>query len=179
LVRKLYPSKNNIMSHTVIGIFNSSSQAQDAVEYLTANGFDRENLDIRTSQAGSLEPSEGADVEVSDPIGDFFSDIFGPGVSDASRYTEAGRNGTIVTVHAMSREQADVAARILDNHGAADVDEHADAGARGSDESRLRSRIIDGTVEDRLRLRQENLSDDRRSAHRPDVDVDAFNKGAL
>jgi hypothetical protein len=167
------------MSHTVIGIFNNSGQAQDAVEYLTANGFNRENLDIRTSQAGSLKPSEGADVEVSDPIGDFFSGIFGPGVSDASRYTEAGRNGTIVTVHAMSREQADVAARILDNHGASDLDEHADAGTHVSDESRLRSHIFDGKVEDRLRLRQDNLSDDRGSARRPDVDVDAFNKGAL
>lgn len=167
------------MSHTVIGIFNSSSKAQDAVEYLTANGFDRENLDIRTSQAGSTEVSGSDDVEVSDPIGDFFSGIFGPGVSDASRYTEAGRNGTIVTVHASSREQADVAARILDNHGAADVDEHAASGAASADGSRLRSRIVDGTVEDRLRLRQGSLYDDQGSARRPDVDVDAFNKGAL
>lgn len=169
------------MSHTVIGIFNSSSQAQDAVEYLTANGFDRDNLDIRTSQAGSLEPSQGGAMEVSDPIGDFFGGIFGPSVSDASRYTEAGRNGTIVTVHAMSGEQAMAAARILDNHGAADVDEHTDTdvGTLSSEEPRLRSRIIDGKVEDRLRLRGQNLNDGRGSVRRPDVDVDAFNKGAL
>ncbi|WP_407426040.1 hypothetical protein [Arcticibacter sp.] len=167
------------MSHTVIGIFNSSSQAQDAVEYLTANGFDRGNLDIRTSQAGSLAIPESAEVEVSDPIGDFFSSIFGPGVSDAARYTEAGRNGTIVTVHAINREQADVAARILDSHGAADVDEHADEGTGVADGSRLRSRIVEGTVEDSLRLRQENSGENRGAAHRPHVDVDAFNKGAL
>lgn len=167
------------MSHTVIGIFSSSSQAQDAVEYLTANGFDRENLDIRTSQAGSLESSVGANMEVSDPIGNFFSSIFSPSVSDASRYTEAGRNGTIVTVHAISHEQADVAARILDNHGAADVDEQIDEGAFESSESRLHSRIVDGIVEDRFRLREDNLSQEHRRAHRPDVDVDAFNKGAL
>lgn len=167
------------MSHTVIGIFNSSSQAQDAVEYLTANGFDRDNLDIRTSQAGSLEPSQGGAMEVSDPIGDFFGGIFGPSVSDASRYTEAGRNGTIVTVHAMSGDQAMAAARILDSHGAADVDDHTDAGTLRSEEPRLRSRIIDGKVEDRLRLRGQNLNDDQGTVRRPDVDVDAFNKGAL
>lgn len=167
------------MSHTVIGIFNSSGKAHDALEYLSANGFDRENLDIRTSEAAGLEASGSDNVEVSDPIGDFFSGIFGPGVSEASRYTEAGRNGTIVTVHAGSRDQADVAARILDSHGAADIDGYADSGASSADGSRLRSRIIDGTVEDRLRLRQGSTRVDQGSARRPDVDVDAFNKGAL
>lgn len=165
------------MSHTVVGIFNSSSQAQDAVEYLSANGFERENLDIRTSQAGSLASSTANDVEVSDPIGDFFSSIFGPGVAEASKYTEAGRNGTIVTVHAGSREEADVAARVLDNHGAVDVDERIEAGSSGFDASRLRSRVIDAKVEDRLRLR--HMEGESRPAHNPDVDVDAFNKGAL
>lgn len=165
------------MSHTVIGIFGSSSQAQDAVEYLTANGFDRENLDVRTSQTGSVETSSTDSVEVSDPIGDFFSSIFGPSVSDASRYTEAGRNGTVVTVHAMSRDEADVAARVLDNHGAVDVDEHIERESSDLDATRLRCRIIDGTVEDRLRLRQ--VGEQSRPVHKPDVDVDAFNKGAL
>lgn len=165
------------MSHTVIGIFGSSSQAQDAVDYLAANGFSRENLDIRTSQTGSMEPLAAGEVEVSDPIGDFFSNIFGPSVSDASRYSESGRNGTVVTVHAMSSEEADVAARVLDNHGALDVDEHIERESRDLDQIRLRSRIIEGKVEDRLRLRQ--VGEESKPVYKPDVDVDAFNKGAL
>lgn len=141
------------MSHTVIGIFTSSDKAHDAVEYLAANGFDRENIDIRTSQAAASEAAAGADENVDDPIGDFFRGLFGQAVSDASRYTEAGRNGTVVTVHATSGDQADVAARILDNYGAADVDEHAGGDAGIQSDTRLRSRIIDRRIEDGMRLR--------------------------
>lgn len=164
------------MSHTVIGIFTVSEKAQEAADYLVANGFDRGDIDIRTSQVAGTNVAS-TEVDVVDPVGDFFRGIFGNSVSDAERYTEAGRNGTIVTVHALSGEQADVAARILDNYGAADVDEHADGDAPLTGESRLRSRIIDRRLEDGMRLRA--------AANRPadhpatDVDVDAFNKNAL
>ena len=173
--------KNITMSHTVIGIFTSSSHAQDAVEYLAANGFGRENIDIRTSQGAATGPAAGADYQVEDPIGDFFRGLFGHSVSEASRYTEAGRNGTIVTVHAEGRDEADAAARILDNYGAADLDEREDLDTAVQDDSRLRSRVIDRRLEDGMRLRQEAPGATAREIDRSasKTDVDAFNKGAL
>ncbi|GGC05134.1 YsnF/AvaK domain-containing protein [Dyadobacter sediminis] len=114
------------MSSTVVGIFEYTSEAQEAQKYLLANGFTSDNVDIKTSST-----TTGTDYTVdthrkdesSDGIGNFFRNLFGDDDDDLDRYTEAGRRGTILTVHARTADEAEKAARILDNYGAVDVDE--------------------------------------------------------
>jgi len=113
------------MSSTVVGIFEYTSEAQEAQKYLLANGFSSDNVDIKTS--GTTGTDYTADAprrdESSDGIGNFFKNLFGDDDDDLDRYTEAGRRGTILTVHARTADEAEKAARILDNYGAVDIDE--------------------------------------------------------
>ena len=119
------------MSQTVIGIFDYTSEAQEAVNHLVNNGFSRENVDI-SSRAQTENSSTTTSTGYSDQDDDshsgvsgFFSNLFGTG-DDASKFTEVGSKGSIVTVHAKSADEAESAARILDNFGAIDVDDRAE-----------------------------------------------------
>ncbi len=116
------------MAQTVIGIFDYTSEAQEAVSYLTSNGFSRDNIDI-SSRGAETEGSTSNDDYEDDghsSVGGFFSNLFGTG-EETEKYTEVGRRGSIVTVHAKSADEAENAARILDNYGAIDVNERAEA----------------------------------------------------
>lgn len=169
------------MSKTVVGIFESERDAQNAQNYLLANGFGDGNVDIKTAsyKTESSESTDDADEGVFDRIANFFKDLFDGDEQETERFSEAGKRGTIVTVHATSAEEADMAARILDNYGAVDLDTTRVGDTTGSqyedpilnppsvaegqttpvrdEEPRsvpFRSRIIDRQVQDSARLRQ-------------------------
>ncbi len=116
------------MAQTVIGIFDYTSEAQEAVSYLVSNGFNRSDIDI--SSRGEATEGEAADYEDDDNnsksgVSGFFSHLFGSG-DETDKYTEVGTKGAIVTVHTQSGDQAEAAAKVLDNYGAIDVDERAE-----------------------------------------------------
>lgn len=137
------------MNQTVVGIFETAAQAQQAAQRLAAAGFSMEHVDVSSNTSGSASSSQGANsnyrntsgtaVEgaadaagrtaehTGDSIGNFFSNLFGGNDSeDARRYSHVARNsGSVVTVHAHSAENAHKAAQILDEAGAVDVDERA------------------------------------------------------
>jgi stress response protein YsnF len=107
------------MSHTVVGVFSYTSEAQEAKEYLVNNGFNSADIDIATREGVTDDHEE----DFGDRVSNFFSNLFGGDDDDTrNKYTEAGRRGTIVTVHARSSDEAQRAAEILDNYGANDVD---------------------------------------------------------
>ncbi len=115
------------MAQTVVGLFDSASEAQAAVQALTSSGFTQDQVDLANrgtqtdtrSATDSYYTGEGA----SDSISGFFNSLFG-GSDDAKSYsTVASNSNSIVTVHAESAEQANRAAEILDQNGAIDVDE--------------------------------------------------------
>ncbi|MCE7066982.1 hypothetical protein [Dyadobacter sp. CY326] len=128
------------MSKTVVGIFEYESDGQNAQNYLLANGFADGNVDIKTASYKS-EPDASEDKSVVDEenegifdrIGHFFKDLFDGDEEESNRYSEAGRRGTIVTVHAATIEEAHAAAAILDEYGAVDV--NAGAGSFGTSPS--------------------------------------------
>lgn len=104
------------MTQTIVGIFDDPSDAQDAVQQLLVHGFSRADIDI------SMQKSEQNDKK----LGNFFTSLFGK--EEARSYAEAARqSGAIVTVHADSPNQAERAANILDEAGALDMDEQAQA----------------------------------------------------
>ncbi len=114
------------MKQTVVGLFDKSSDAQQAVEQLLSSGFSNDNVDISSGaiNAGTNANSTSNSNDHEGGIGKFFKNLFGD--NDADRYTKvASRSNSIVTVMAQSDDEAERAADILDENGAVNVDEKA------------------------------------------------------
>ncbi|WP_138484518.1 YsnF/AvaK domain-containing protein [Dyadobacter bucti] len=134
------------MANTVVGIFENTNDAQEAQSYLLANGFSASDVDITTSSYNSdatVSTVNKDDEDFGDRIGNFFKDLFDGDEDETRRYSEAGRRGTIVTVHAADAELAETAADILDQYGAVDVNETA--GSYSASQG-LGSSVTDATV---------------------------------
>ncbi|MDB5229999.1 MAG: hypothetical protein JWN76_804 [Chitinophagaceae bacterium] len=132
------------MSHTVVGLFNNADTARNAVQKLVDDGFENSNIDC--SYSGSTT-SGGADTGRRDHesgIEKFFRNLFGDDDDTADKYSRAGKNNTVVTVHATSDYEAKRAADLLDDFGAIDVDE--DETSYSGDNIRAES---DATTSDR------------------------------
>lgn len=124
------------MAQTVIGIFESSAKAQEAVQDLVENGITRDRIDVSSkgTNSGSSYSTNSAysttdrddDDHHESGISRFFKSLFGDDDDDADKYTRvASHSQSIVTVHAQSGDEAERVADILDDNGAVDVDEHA------------------------------------------------------
>ncbi len=105
---------------TVIGIFADLDLAEQASEYLLANEFEPENIDMHTQSQGAAE---------TDRVGNFFGHLYDD-EHEAEHYATLGRNGTVVTVHAASTREAQEAVDVFNNHGAINVDLNDPAGNR-------------------------------------------------
>nr|WP_295927718.1 hypothetical protein [uncultured Dyadobacter sp.] len=172
------------MSKTVVGIFEYESDAQNAQNYLLANGYGEGDVDLKTATYKSEETeSPDGDESLMDRIGNFFRELFSDDEEETERYIQAGKRGTIVTVHALTADEAVAAAHVMDEHGAIDVtnsqfnqrpgQQYEDPivnppgistgreTAPDSVDARgvyLRSRIIDRPLEQEHRLRQQPFS---------------------
>jgi len=116
------------MANTVVGIFEYESDAQEAQNYLLANGFAGGDVDIKIASYKSDQETSTVnndDDDILDRIGNFFRHLFDGDEEETKRYSEAGRRGTIVTVHAEDPDEAVRAAAILDEYGAVDVNKPA------------------------------------------------------
>ncbi len=156
LIKSFSTQKPKIMASTVIGVFDSATEAQQAVDQLVSAGFSRSNIDLSaqtgsystdtTSSSGSIVPDRHQNTsgtyteeavddtkDVGSSIGNFFSSLFGGSDSDdAGRYSHVADRGSVVTVHASSDDEAERAADILDDNGAVDVNEKAEQYGYGS-----------------------------------------------
>ena len=123
------------MKQTVIGLFSKPSQAQEAVDHLVNNGFDKSEVDLSLGSSSdavtgnqnfNLGTHNNSDQQDSG-ITRFFKNLFGSDdTTDVNRYSTAASLGnSIVTVHASSAEEAERAADILDDNGAINVDDNA------------------------------------------------------
>ena len=127
-------------SQTVIGIFDTITEAQQAVAQLESAGFERDFVDVSqasasasgtssnyTNTSGTATEAVGdAAGRTSDSVGGFFSSLFGGDTDEAHTYAEVTRSGhSLVTVHVDTAEQAQRAASVLDAAGALDVDNKA------------------------------------------------------
>ena len=117
-------------SHTVIGIFDSDFAAQDAVDALINNGFDRSDIDERNRRdvkghpVSKTEADHRRDQKHESGLTTFFKTIFGDKDDDAGRHFRlVEEGGSVVTVYAKTGEEAMRAADILDDFGAIDVNE--------------------------------------------------------
>ncbi|WP_299824652.1 YsnF/AvaK domain-containing protein [uncultured Pontibacter sp.] len=216
------------MRQTVIGIFDYGVDAQMAAQELEKNGIPSSSIDIavrgardKTGAPNQNKPNPthpGASASTNTAGGninsqkdnDFFNSLF-DNRDESSKYYEAARQGSIVTVHTNSSDQAKKAAELLDKCGAVDVDERTaqNRGMAGSSKGnwtgagskssipiveekmqvgkrevetggvRMRSRIIERPVEEKLRLREEHVNVERRPVNRPasERDFASFKEG--
>jgi uncharacterized protein (TIGR02271 family) len=134
------------MSHTVIGIFKTFTEASVARQHLENSGISPANIDVADSNytapdyAGNDITGGVTDVTAEsrtqqhdkkddDSIGGFFRNLFSSDDDDenlVNRHIEAGKRGTIVTVHAYSYDEAERAADIMDEFGAVNVNDSDD-----------------------------------------------------
>jgi len=142
------------MAQTVIGFFDDATAAQNAVQQLVSNGFDRDRIDVssgnnRGALSTSSTSSDRTDNDSENGITRFFKNLFGDNDEEATRYSRVGmQSNSIVTVHAQSSDEAERAADLLDDFGAVNVNEKASAyDTTGSDYDRSSDR----TVTDNLR----------------------------
>ena len=154
------------MTRTVVGIFNSANEAQDAVDKLIDDGFNNSHVDY--ADAGDYYKNDTDDNESG--IARFFRNLFGD--NDSDKYSRAARNRHIVTVHATSDDEARRASVLLDEYGAIDVDEDS-AGYSGTgvydDSINTRNKVeddnydFDNTDESRkIPVIEENLNVDKK-----------------
>ncbi len=110
------------MAQTVIGIFEKGIDAQTAVQKLESNRIPSDHIDI--ANPGSQSQVSGSTSSQSqDKVGGFFGSLFGSNKDEATKYSNVARKGWVVTVHADSKQEAEQAAKMLDECGAVDVDE--------------------------------------------------------
>jgi uncharacterized protein (TIGR02271 family) len=108
------------MRHTVVALFDKPDQAQDAVQALLNNGIKQEHIDVHAKRATDRD-----DDDSGSSIGNFFRNLFSSDENEARNHSEVARRGSVVTVHAQDKREAQQAAVILDQFGALDANEHA------------------------------------------------------
>jgi hypothetical protein len=190
------------MAKTVLGFFDDASDAQRAVERLQSAGISRQYVDVSRGDAGTTNVSH--DREEESGITRFFKSLFGGDSDDADRYSKVGRNSTIVTVHALTDEEAERAADLLDDCGAIDVDERSaqygytsassspdreertipniqeniELGKREVERggARVRCRIVERPVEESVRLREEREETIRDTVRSTDIDINKVDR---
>ncbi|GAB3572129.1 hypothetical protein [Hymenobacter daeguensis] len=116
------------MARTVVGLFNSTSEAQLAIEQLLHTGFQRTNLHLATPETLRAEHLPATEAEPpTEPLGTgfirFFTDLFaGNENADAQAYVSATHAGSaVITVNAANEDEANRARQTLDLNGAVDV----------------------------------------------------------
>jgi hypothetical protein len=115
------------MAQTVIGIFDTAVEAEQAIQQLVKNGFLRENIQLKSTDLRDLERE---DPENEGGVSRFFKNLFSSKEEveedDSSEYVRLARDTkSVVTVNTESKEFAEEAATILDNCGAVNIGDKA------------------------------------------------------
>lgn len=113
------------MAHTVIGIFDSRTEADLAVDKLINNKFDRKTIDIAVPEASeSRADMTDEHNTLGSKIGSYFNRIF-KDKTDVLKWASAAQRGITLAVQTETMEQAELAATVLDACGALNIDESA------------------------------------------------------
>lgn len=112
------------MTHTVVGLFDSKTEAQAAMQELVAAGFAKDSIDFSNRRYAETVTAD----TTTDPGGvtGFFNSLFGDNTDEARNYTNVASDAeAILTVQTDSDERARQITAIFDRHGSVDVDERA------------------------------------------------------
>jgi uncharacterized protein (TIGR02271 family) len=114
------------MTQTVIGLFDSKTEAQAAMRDLVAAGFAEEHIDFSNRRYDETMTGATTSSPGTGGISGFFNSLFGDDTDEARNYTNIASDAeAILTVQTDSNERARQIADILDRNGAIDVDERS------------------------------------------------------
>ena len=161
---------------TVVGVFDTPGEAQDASEVLLDSGFDASEVRLQSNPAAQASDTAttadrtgtGTDPRREDEgfmagIGRFFSDLFSSDDTEhAGHYSEAVRRGsTVVTVTVTEPGRVEEVRSILAAAGAVDIDKRSESwreeGYEGFDPS-SQPYHPDQIAAERSRYQNNNLS---------------------
>ena len=119
---------------TVVGVFDSATDAQNAREELVKAGFGQAAVNLQSHpDEGGLDSTGGGTSNRSDSggfmssVSNFFGDLFGRDNDDTGHYSEAvRRGGSVVTVAVEDEDMVDRARAALAVAGAINMDTRAD-----------------------------------------------------
>ncbi len=135
------------MARTVVGLFNSSKEAQNVKHDLVNEGYAAENIQViakdESKQPGGSPSttSEAAETGFGATISNFFHSLTGSNPPESKQYAEGVSKGGAFLAVTVPDDRADAVAAVLERHGAKDVNDQAaqkagkapaTAGARGS-----------------------------------------------
>ena len=130
------------MQHTLVAVFDNSTDAQKAKDDLLACGFDRSDVRLSNDTSGTASTTSATmadgDESFGDSIKNFFADLFGSDSSDrSSMYSDAvSRGNCVLTVTTQSEPEVERAADVVEAHGPIDIDEHHDMPMGGNSDMR-------------------------------------------
>jgi uncharacterized protein (TIGR02271 family) len=120
-----------IMENTVVGVYDSYTQAQNVMHELLACGFSSD--EVRLSPEADLESATqdtASERHAGSGIGHFFRSLFGLEDPEDRQhhdiYAEAMRRGScVITVHADSDQERERAIEVMNRFDPVDIDERA------------------------------------------------------
>lgn len=112
------------MSYTIVGMFPTATEADQATDKLDSAGFAKENYHIsRHTTDGEYEPNTNHSFQENEKTSGFLDWLFGEDEEEKGRYSYAGSRSNIVTVYTDELEKAQEARTILNNQGAINVND--------------------------------------------------------
>jgi uncharacterized protein YcbK (DUF882 family) len=108
------------MAHTVVGIFQSSSQAQEAAEFFDGKGIQRS--EVRESEENDLVDANTKDTS---KMNKFFEDL----LQNKSNSFDAKRGNSFIIIYGTNASEAKYAADVLMEYGAVEVHEEDNEGS--------------------------------------------------
>jgi uncharacterized protein (TIGR02271 family) len=118
------------MENTVVGVYDSKSEAQSAMNELLASGFSRSDIQLNPEYSSAVASNAGMSdtSHTGHGIGHFFRNLFG--LDDAEKssdiYAEAVRRGSVVlVVNVDTDEQRNRAMDVMNRYNPIDIDERS------------------------------------------------------
>lgn len=115
------------MSHTLVAVFETNTDADRAKEELIKAGYDRGSVQLHDAASSSVQssgaPTDGDD-SIFSGIKHMFNNLLGRENGDHHAYAEAVKRGhAVLTILTPTREEADRAADIIEAYGPLDLDD--------------------------------------------------------
>lgn len=128
------------MAKTVVGLFNSITEAQNVKYELANKGYAAQDITVvandapgQVKTAGSAQDTAGsAETGIGEKISNFFRSLTGGDLDDERYYADEMKGGGALLAVTVPDERADQVADILDSYGAEDVDERTAVSERMS-----------------------------------------------
>jgi len=128
------------MAKTVVGLFNSITEAQKVKDELVNKGYAAQDITVvandatgQVKAAGSAQGTAGsAETGIGEKISSFFRSLVGGEPDDERYYVDEVKGGGALLAVTVPDERADQVADVLDRYGAEDVAERTAVSGRTS-----------------------------------------------